>query len=185
MSTLRILVADHHEVVRQALRSILEEQSGWEICGEATGGQGAIAKAKEVQPDVVVLDFRMPDLNGPEATRRIRRALPAAEVLVRVRMHDSERLARALLMAGARGFILKADPGNALVEAVRKLSQHQRFFTPKVPKPMLNDCLENRSAGGEANSEPLTARQHPEKHIRVGFHIRYFPSVPTLIQPAQ
>jgi DNA-binding NarL/FixJ family response regulator len=158
MSSLRILVADDHEVVRQGLRSILEEQPGWEICAEAASGQEAIAKANEFRPDVVVLDFSMPDLNGLEATRQIHRLLPGTEVLV-LTMYDSERLAREFLIAGARGFVLKADAGKVLVEAVRKLSQHQPFVTAKVPKSMLGGYPHGKGAGDEANSDLLTVRE--------------------------
>jgi DNA-binding NarL/FixJ family response regulator len=158
MSVLRILVADDHEVVRQGLRSILEEQPGWEICGEALTGQEAIAKAKELRPDVVVLDFSMPDLNGLEATRQIRRMLPDTEVLV-LTMYDSERLAREFLAAGARGFILKADAGKVLVEAVGKLSRHEPFVTARVSEQVLKGHLQRRCPDGGAESDPLTARE--------------------------
>src|SRR5512142_1549281 len=120
MIRLRILVADDHEVVRRGLRTILESHPGWEVCAEARTGREAVAKAKELNPGVVVLDFSMPDLNGLEATRQIRQALPQTEVLI-LTMHDSERLAFEFLTAGARGYLLKADAGKDLVAAVEQL----------------------------------------------------------------
>src|SRR5215468_5601499 len=99
----RILIADDHELIRQGLRKVLEERPGWIICGEALTGREAVAKAKELKPDVVVMDFGMPELNGLEATRQIRQVLPETEVLI-LTMHDSERLASETLAAGARGF---------------------------------------------------------------------------------
>jgi DNA-binding NarL/FixJ family response regulator len=158
MNTLQILVADDHEVVRKGLRAILEKQPGWRICGEAASGREAVAKAKKSRPDVVVLDFSMPDMNGLEATRQIRRVLPKTEVLV-LTMYESERIAREFLAAGARGFVFKADTGKVLVEAVRKVSRHQPFFTPRVSKLVLAACLHPDPLGGGHVADPLTARE--------------------------
>ncbi len=158
MSGLRILVADDHEVVRQGLRTILESHPGWEICGEALTGREAVAKAVELKPDVVVLDFSMPELNGLEATRQIRKLLPKTEILI-LTMYDSERLAREFLTAGARGYILKADAGKLLVEAVEHLQQHQPFFTAKVSELVLNGFLQPDHPGGQDDGDQLTARE--------------------------
>lgn len=158
MSTVRILVADDHEVVRRGLRFILQEQPGWEVCGEAGSGREAVAKADELRPDVVVLDFSMPDLNGLDATRRIRRQLPQTEVLV-LTMYDSERLAREFAMAGARGFVLKAEAGKVLVEAVKKLSRHESFFTTRIPEQVLGGLLHRAQASAEDQEDPLTPRE--------------------------
>ena len=164
MSTLRVLVADDHEVVRQGLRAILEGQPGWEICGEASSGQEAITRANELRPDVVVLDFSMPDMNGLEATRQIRRMLPDTKVLV-LTMHDSERLAREFLKAGARGFILKADAGRVLVEAVRNMSRHEPFFTSKVASALPNSYPQSQRLRGETVNDPLTVREREIVHL--------------------
>jgi DNA-binding NarL/FixJ family response regulator len=164
MSNLRILVADDHEVVRQGLRSILEAQPGWRICGEATSGQEAISRANELRPDVIVLDFSMPDMNGLEATRQIRRILPNTEVLV-LTMHDSERLAREFLKAGARGFILKSDAGGVLVEAVRNISRHEPFFTSKVAPALPNSYPRSQRVRDETVNDPLTVREREIVHL--------------------
>jgi len=158
MSVLSVLVADDHEVVRQGLRTILESHPGWEICGEAVTGREAIEKATELKPDVVVLDFSMPELNGLEATRQIHKLLPETEVLI-LTMYHSERLAREFLRAGARGYILKADAGKLLVEAIEHLQQHKPFFTPKVSELVLNGFLHPNYAGGKADGDQLTARE--------------------------
>ncbi|HEU0040678.1 MAG TPA: response regulator transcription factor, partial [Verrucomicrobiae bacterium] len=76
MKLVRILLADDHELLRQGLRTLIDDQSGWQVCGEATTGREAVAKARELKPDIVVMDFTMPELNGMEATRQIRTALP-------------------------------------------------------------------------------------------------------------
>jgi DNA-binding NarL/FixJ family response regulator len=136
MPTLRILVADDHEVVRRGLRALLESRPGWEVCGEATTGREAVEKARELKPDLVVLDITMPELNGLEATRQILKSLPRTEVLV-LTVHESEQVVHEVLEAGARGYVLKSDAGRDLVAAVQALSQHKPFLTLGVTEMML------------------------------------------------
>jgi DNA-binding NarL/FixJ family response regulator len=95
----RILVADDHEMVRQGLRAVLEAHPGWEVCGEAANGLEAVSQAHALKPDIVVLDFAMPELNGLGAARQIRQELPQIEVLI-LTMHESESLVRSLGRAG-------------------------------------------------------------------------------------
>lgn len=140
MSRLRILLADDHEMVRKGLRATIEAHRGWEVCGEAVTGREAVAKARELRPNIVVMDFAMPDLNGLEATRQIRALLPQSEVLI-LTMHDSERLVPALLAAGARGYMLKTDAGESLVAALEALAEHRPYFTPKVSALVLQGYL--------------------------------------------
>ena len=130
MKPVRILIADDHEVVRQGVRAVLEGQAGWVVCGEASTGREAVAKAVDLQPDIVVLDVSMPELNGLEATRQIRRAVPAKILILTV--HESDQVVTEVLDAGAHGYVLKADAGRTLVEAIRALLGHQEFFTERV-----------------------------------------------------
>src|SRR5208283_1855761 len=97
-------------MVREGLRKMLEEQPGWVVCGEAGNGREAVEKTRALKPDVLVLDFVMPELNGLEVTRQVRAAQPQTEVLI-LTMHESEQLARAALAAGANGFALKSAAG--------------------------------------------------------------------------
>lgn len=145
---IKILIADDHELIRQGLRKLIEKRADWKICGEAVTGREAVAKAEALRPDVVVLDFGMPELNGLEATRQIRQSLPKTEVLI-LTMHDSERLAGEVLAAGARGFVLKTDLGDTLLHAVEHLSRHQPFFTSKVVELVLNGFLHPDGEGPE------------------------------------
>jgi DNA-binding NarL/FixJ family response regulator len=140
MKTLRILIADDHEMVRRGLRATLAEHPGWDVCGEAGTGRQAVELAAELKPDVVVLDLAMPELNGLEATRQIRKAAPRAEVLI-LTVHESENLVREVLTAGARGYVLKTDAGRVLVQAVETLSQHKPYFTAKVSELVLDQFL--------------------------------------------
>src|ERR671927_1407316 len=127
----RILLADDHDVVRRGLREQLSTHVGWEICGEACDGREAVKLALRLSPDVAVIDLSMPELNGLEATRQIRRELPRTEVLI-FTMHETEHLIREVLSAGARGYVLKSDIGKHLTNAVEALSHHKPFFTARV-----------------------------------------------------
>jgi DNA-binding NarL/FixJ family response regulator len=159
MKTLRILLADDHEMLRRGLRANLTEQPGWEICGEAVDGRQAVELARKLRPHVIVMDIAMPELNGLEATRQIRRVLPRAEILV-LTFDESEALVREVLTAGARGYVLKNDVSRVLVHAVENLSQHRPYFTSKVAEVLLKDFgHELKAPESPSNGDPLTARE--------------------------
>lgn len=145
---LRILIADDHEMVRRGLRAILEEHEGWHICAEASNGRQAVELAQELAPHVVLLDLSMPELNGLEATRQIKKARPNTEILI-FTVHETEDLIRDVLSAGARGYLLKADVGRHIIAAVEALADHKPYFTWKVSKTMLNSYLLRSQASGE------------------------------------
>lgn len=162
MGTLRLLVADDHDVVRKGVRTLLEEQPGWEVAAEASDGREAVEKAKLVQPDVTILDLSMPELNGLEAAREILKTV-STKVLI-LTMYDSDPLIRQTLEAGARGYLLKSDAGRDLVSAVDALRRNKTFFTPKVAQMVLEGYLgrptkENEEDNGRKNGLRLTARQ--------------------------
>ena len=152
----RILLADDHDVVRKGLRGLLEVNSAWQVCGEATNGRDAVKLAMELKPDLAVLDLEMPELNGLEATRQIKKDLPDLEVLI-FTMHETDQFIRDALVAGARGFVLKADAGRYLVEAVEALSRHKPFFTSKASETLLEKFLESTAASIEVDR--LTDRE--------------------------
>ena len=113
---LRILIADDHELVRRGVRSLLESQPGWEVCGEASNGRQAVAEARRLVPDLVVIDIGMPVLNGLEAIRQIKAERPEIECLV-LTLHESEHVVHEVLTAGAHAYVLKSDTGDRLLEA--------------------------------------------------------------------
>jgi DNA-binding NarL/FixJ family response regulator len=160
MSLVRILVADDHEMVRRGLKSLLQDQTGWEVCGEANTGRQAVEKAKALKPDIVVLDITMPELNGLEATRQICKLTPEIQVLI-LTVHESEQLAHDVLRAGARGYVLKSDAGRDLVSAIHALRNNKPFFTSKVARMVSENYLKNTPTEEEADvsSSPLTARE--------------------------
>jgi DNA-binding NarL/FixJ family response regulator len=125
--TIRILLVDDHPVVRHGLKTLLEGHSGWEVIGEAADGAEALEKAKDLNPDVMVLDVTMPKMNGLEACRLLRRQAPQLEILF-VTQHDSPQMMREALDAGARGYVVKSNAARDLLAAVEAVSQH-RIFT--------------------------------------------------------
>ena len=124
--TIRILLVDDHPIVRQGLKTLLEGRTGWQVIGEASDGVEAIEKAKNLRPDVMVLDVTMPNMNGLEACRLIRRQAPQPEILF-VTQHDSPQMMREALEAGARGYVVKSNAARDLLEAVEAVSQHRVF----------------------------------------------------------
>jgi DNA-binding NarL/FixJ family response regulator len=157
MKPVRILIADDHEVVRQGVRAVLEGQAGWVVCGEASTGREAVAKAIALRPDVVVLDISMPELNGLEATRQIRHAVPARILILTV--HEAEQVVTEVLEAGAHGYVLKTDAGRTLAEAIRALLRHQDFLSERVHVVAARGAGPRRAAAGTGASERLTPRE--------------------------
>jgi DNA-binding NarL/FixJ family response regulator len=157
MKRVRILIADDHDVVRQGVRAVLEGQPGWVVCGEASTGREAVAKAIDLQPDVVVLDISMPELNGLEATRQIRRAVSARILILTV--HESDQVVTEVLDAGAHGYVLKTDAGRTLVEAIRALLRHQEFLTERVHVVAARRAGRRRTAAVPRATGRLTPRE--------------------------
>lgn len=125
------MLVDDHEVVRHGLRTLLEAQDGLTICGETGDGRTAIELARQLQPDIVVMDIRLPELNGFEATRRLRTISPKSQVLI-LSMHESEQMVREVIAAGAQGYVLKSDAGRDLVHAVQTLRRGETFFSQRI-----------------------------------------------------
>src|SRR5260221_12960749 len=159
LMALRIIIVDEHAVVRRGVRALLESQEGWEVCGEATTGRDAVEEARRLRPDIVVMDLSLPGLNGLDATRQILKEAPGTEVLV-LTMHHSEELARDVLQAGARGYLLKSDADENLIAAVDSLRQHKPFLTSTVAEFVLDDYIRRGDAAlDELVPVAVTARE--------------------------
>jgi DNA-binding NarL/FixJ family response regulator len=164
MKAVHILIADDHEIVRHGLRRLLETQPGWQICGEAGSGTEVVEKARQLKPDIVILDYSMPELNGAEAARRILAHAPETEILI-LTMHDSEQLLREVLALGARGYVLKSDAMSEMVAAVKSLIQHKRFLSPAASGLAVEGFLR----GGEPEpADRLTPREHEIVRLLAG-----------------
>jgi signal transduction histidine kinase len=137
----RILVADDHEVIRRGVRALLAAGRDCEICGEAVDGQDAVEKAHQLHPDLVIMDVSMPNLNGLEATRVIRRSLPGTQVLI-LTQHDSQEMMRQALNAGARGFVVKSSVAHDLLNAVEAAQRGESFFDSAVVPQVVGACTD-------------------------------------------
>jgi DNA-binding NarL/FixJ family response regulator len=153
----RILIADDHEVVRKGIRAVLESEPGWTVCGEAATGREAVAKAIELRPDVVLLDVSMPQLNGLEATKQIHKAVPASILIMT--MHESDRIVREAMDAGASGYVSKVDAGGTLVDAVRTLLARRTYVSDRLHVADDMRAAAEDAAGSRPRTHPLTARE--------------------------
>lgn len=154
--TVSILIVDDHIAVRRGVRAILEARDGFDVVAEAGTGVEAIDLATRHTPDVAVIDYSMPAMNGSQLTRRIREASPRTEVLVYT-MHESDALVRDVLGAGARGYLLKSDADQHLIAAVDALAHHQPYFTGRVNEALLAHYLTHPGEGSQLDT--LTCRE--------------------------
>jgi DNA-binding NarL/FixJ family response regulator len=155
---IRILVADDHDVVRQGLTSLLGRRPDWQVCAEASNGREAVKLTERFRPNVAILDLSMPELNGLEATRQIRKVSPETEILV-FSMYENEQFVRELLSAGARGYVLKSDVATQLVLAVETVARHKPFFTSEIAEKVLVGFLKFGEVETQDTSSVLTARE--------------------------
>src|ERR1700730_12806169 len=165
MRPLRILIADDHEVVREGMRALIEHEPGWKVCGIAINGQEAVDTAKKLKRDVVVLDMTMPELDGLEALREIKHALPNTEVLIFSAYH-SEEVIEQLFDAGAKSYIQKSDAGRHLVAAIKSLAEHKPFFTPEICKILFAKFLSS-SPGKKQNGQKQAATNRQRDVVRL------------------
>jgi DNA-binding NarL/FixJ family response regulator len=128
---LRVLIVDDHEVVRRGVRSLLMTQRDLDVCGEAVDGLDAIEKAIALTPDLVLMDFSMPNLNGFDATREIRRILPKTEVII-LSQHETSQMATQAFRAGALGYVVKSSVSKNLFTALEKVGRHESFCDPSI-----------------------------------------------------
>jgi PAS domain S-box-containing protein len=156
MSSVRILIADDHEVVRRGVRSLLESRKEWDICGEAVDGQDAVNKAKELKPDVVVLDISMPHLNGFEAARLIRKEVPKSKILI-LSQHNVSEMIQNALDAGARGYVSKSEVSRDLLPAIEAIIHNHSPFISQT-----ENSGEGTSASAHSTSSVRIAISDPQ-----------------------
>ncbi|HTV94865.1 MAG TPA: response regulator transcription factor [Steroidobacteraceae bacterium] len=157
MNSVRILIADDHELFRRGLAAEIRQVPGWDVAGEAANGRDALELAAALKPDIIVLDLTMPELNGLEAARRILSVDPTARILI-LTAHESEQLVREVLSAGAQGYVLKSDAGRILIAALQALLDGGSFFTSNVARIVLDGYRRSESRDvGEPDS--LSARE--------------------------
>jgi DNA-binding NarL/FixJ family response regulator len=159
MSSLRILLADDHLLVRAGIRSLLESIEGASIVAEANNGREAVALAKAHQPDLAVMDITMKELNGIDATAQIRLESPSTRILI-LSMHSTEEFVTRAIKAGAHGYLVKDSAPDELKTAVEAVMSDEVYLSPRVSRHVINSLLQG--AGGkrrESSLDALTARQ--------------------------
>jgi len=157
-NSIRVLLADDHAVVRQGIRRFLEEAGDVEVVAEASDGAEALRLVEAHQPDVAVLDIRMPEVTGVEATRRIKVRFPQVRVLI-LTAYDDDPYVFALLQAGADGYVLKTASGDELVRAVHSVHRGGSVLSPEIAARVVRQAVERRPEGAADQVEPLTARE--------------------------
>ncbi len=155
--TLRILLADDHPVVRAGLRSLIDTLEDLEVVGEAADGEQAVHETLLLRPDVVLMDVRMDRVDGVEATRRIRAAVPGTAVLM-LTMYDDDATVFTAMQAGARGYLLKGAGQDEIVNAVRAVAAGQAIFGPAVAARMLR-LFTDQPTASESPFPTLTTRE--------------------------
>ena len=151
---LRVLIADDHGIVRSGLRKLLESEDGIEVVAEAADGLEARDLALSEQPDLAILDVKMPNMGGLEATREIHAKSPGVAVLV-LSMHDEDRYLFEALKAGASGYVLKRAADSDLIDAIRAVERGEPFLTPEAQQALIRDVL----GDGESREVELTPRE--------------------------
>jgi DNA-binding NarL/FixJ family response regulator len=145
----RIFLADHHVLIRGGLRALLRVRKDFSICGEADSGIEAIKLAIQVKPDVAIMSINLPGINGIEATRQIHKATPSTEILI-FTAENNEDMMRECLRAGARGYLLKSEPDEQIIEAIDAVAKHCGYYSASVTQKLLR---------ADDNRSHLTARE--------------------------
>lgn len=158
MNTLRIFLADDHVVMREGLRSLVNAQEDMNVVGEADNGRAALLKASELQPDVIIMDVSMPDLNGIQVTERLKRACQKITVLV-LTAHDDSGYLRQLLEVGASGYVLKKAAAEELINAIRVVAAGGVYLDPTLAGKVVGGYLGKRQLGGKPRGNDLSERE--------------------------
>jgi len=158
MKRITILLADDHQVVREGFRSLLEREHDMKVIGEAKNGRQAVQLARNLRPEVVVIDIAMPLLNGLEAARQIRRAVPDAKVLI-LSAHSDDAYVEQMAALGAAGFLLKHTSSHDLAEAIREVQKGHVFFAPSISKQVKDRSQKPSDPEGSKKSNRLSSRE--------------------------
>jgi DNA-binding NarL/FixJ family response regulator len=154
----RILIADDHDIIRRGLRMLLESRPNLQFVGEATTGREALTLARETRPDIAILDYALPELNGRDLTLELKKEFPRIEILIYT-MHDREDLIAEVLQAGARGFVLKSETEKHLLAAVDALSINRPYFSGTVSETLLQQFLQAKP------TSDISTLSHREREV--------------------
>jgi DNA-binding NarL/FixJ family response regulator len=153
---MRIVIADDHTLMRRGIRDLLSSHEGWDVVGEASQGDEAVRQITELQPDVAILDFSMPVMNGPDVTLAVASTSPATRVII-LTMHDSDAALRQIVECGAHGYVLKSEADLSLEHALQSVLAGQRYYHSRAQETMRLRYLQRPTA--TANADSLTQRE--------------------------
>ena len=156
--SVKIILADDHRIMREGLRALLEKEAGIEVIAEADNGRTTVELSRELNPDVVVIDIGMPDLNGIDATRQIVSEAPAVKVIA-LSMHSDRKFVREMLSAGASGYLLKDSAFEELGIALTTVINNQTYLSPKIANTVVKDYLGKVEPKESKVSPALTKRE--------------------------
>jgi two-component system response regulator NreC len=155
---MKILLADDHKLMREGLRMLLEELGGVTIVGEADNGISAVRMARDLKPDLVLMDIAMPDLNGIEATRRIMAESPGVKVIA-LSMHADKRFVKGMFAAGAAGYVLKGSAFEEVASAIKTVTAGRIYVSPKITDQVLADYVKQLTKPSAGTESPLSGRE--------------------------
>jgi two-component system, NarL family, response regulator NreC len=158
MMDTKVLLADDHAILREGIRMVLDAQPGITVVGEAEDGRQALEMVEDLQPDVVVMDIAMPNMNGAEATRQIKRRFPHTKVVI-LTMHENQQYLMQIVNAGATACVLKRSAGTELVTAVKAAARGESYFSPTMASMMLDVYRKQLVAEGSDELALLTERE--------------------------
>jgi len=153
-----VLLAEDHEMVRDGLRALLEREDDMDVVGEAENGREAVRLARDLSPEIIVMDVSMPDLNGIEATRQVCRRCPGTRVLA-LSVHADRRFVTEMLRAGAAGYVLKDCAFEELVRGIRAVAQGHMYLSPRVADAVVEGHVRAPAAEAQPTGSVLTARE--------------------------
>lgn len=155
---IRIIIADDHQIVRQGLRVLIEKEPDMEVVGEAEDGQATVSLAKELHPHIVLMDIKMPDLNGIEATRQILTDMPDVKIIA-LSMYPDQRFVMNMLKSGARGYLLKDSAFEELAQAIRLVMANKTYLCPLVTEVVVKDIVTLNPSSHQTALVVLTSRE--------------------------
>ena len=155
---IRIIIADDHQIVRQGLRVLIEKEPDMEVVGEAEDGQTTVSLAKKLHPHIVLMDIKMPDLNGIEATRQILTDLPDVKIIA-LSMYPDQRFVMNMLKSGARGYLLKESAFEELAQAIRLVMANKTYLCPLVTEVVVKDIVTLNPSSHQTALVVLTSRE--------------------------
>jgi DNA-binding NarL/FixJ family response regulator len=153
-----VILADDHKMLRNGLRFLFEQQEEFEVVGEAGDGRSAVRMVLDLEPDVLVMDIAMPDLNGIEATRQIKAAAPQVKVIA-LSMHADRRFVEGMLGAGASGYVLKSSASEELVSAIREVTSGRVYTSPKITHVVMESYVRKLTQPEPGEPSPITPRE--------------------------